>query len=299
MNETVRFSRLKTSLLERDYGRSAKEVLETCALVAEYAHEHTPDLIKAFQETVAINPQVWLRLLALDRDERLKKYIEHLPPSYTALYAIHRMKDEEIDAAVQQGVITPTASSHAILAWAKQNRQRAGETIPPWRCLIVFEQELGQKDLSAMRFRINEIIREYGARLVSEIDYIQEEPAVDNRKKQIIEELEGRVLELAKPFYERMTEQERRNAGVLLLDNLLHLDVMTFGWITRPDEDISAKAMRHRYTPAYVYKFALEFHKTDSRSQRFNYKRRLRDLAVKQPDLKDLIDDVLETYMSR
>jgi hypothetical protein len=297
-DQTLRY-KLEIPLIEKDYGSNAAEVLETCALVAEYAREHTPDQIKAFQKKVGINPQVWLRLLALHRDERLKKHIEHLPPSYTVLYAIHRMKDEEIEAAVQQGVITPTASSLRILAWSKQNRQRAGETIPPWRCLIVFDQEVDKKDLSAMRFRINEITREYGARLVSEIDYIQEEPATDNQKKQIIEELEKKVLELTKPFYERMTERERNNSGVQELENLLHLDVMTFGWITRPDEDIHAKAMRHRYTPAYVYKFALEFHKTDSRSQRFNYKRRLRDLAVKQSDLEELIDDVLETYMER
>jgi hypothetical protein len=296
--QTLRY-KLEIPLIEKDYGSNAAEVLETCALVAEYAREYTPDQIRAFQEKVEINPQVWLRLLALHRDERLKKHLEHLPPSYTVLYAIHRMKDEEIEAAVQQGVITPTASSLRILAWSKQNRQRACETIPPWRCLIVFDQEVDKKDLNAMRFRINEITREYGARLVSEIDYIQEEPATDNQKKQIIEELEKKVLELAKPFYERMTERERSNSGVQEMENLLHLDVMTFGWIARPDEDISAKAMRHRYTPAYVYKFALEFHKTDSRSQRFNYKRRLRDLAVKQPDLKELIDDVLETYMGR
>jgi hypothetical protein len=291
--------KLEIPLIEKDYGSNAAEVLKTCALVAEYAREHTPDQIKAFQKKVGINPQVWLRLLALHRDKRLKKHIEHLPPSYTALYAIHRMKDEEIDAAVQQGVITPTASSLRVLAWSKQNRQRAGETIPPWRCLIVFDQEVDKKDLSAMRFRINQITLEYGARFVSEIDYIQEEPAADNQKRRIIEELEKKVLELSRPFYERMTERETSNSGVQELENLLHLDVMTFGWITRPDEDIHAKAMRHRYTPAYVYKFALEFHKTDSRSQRFNYKRRLRDLAVKQSDLKELIDDVLETYMER
>ena len=47
------------------------------------------------------------RLLALHRDERLQKYQEHLPASYTTLYAIHRMSDEEIEAAVQQGVIHP------------------------------------------------------------------------------------------------------------------------------------------------------------------------------------------------
>ena len=297
-DQTLRF-KLEIPLLEKDYGNSAAEVLGTCALVAEYAREHTPDQIKAFQKRVSINPQVWLRLLALDRDERLKKHLEHLPPSYTALYAIHRMKDAEIDAAVQQGVITPTASSHAILSWAKQNRQRAGETIPPWRCLIVFDQEVDKRELSAMQFRINLITKEYGARFVSEIDYIQEDPAESNQKKQVIGELEKKVLEYAKPYFERMTEQEKNRSGAQELENLLHLDVMTFGWITRPDEDIHAKAMRHRYTPAYVYKFALRFQKTDSRSQRFNYKRRLKDLAVKQPDLKALIDDVLETYMTR
>jgi len=296
-DKTFRY-KLQIPLIEKDYGNNAVEVLRTCALVSEYASEHTPDQIRAFQKNVGINSQVWLRLLALHRDERLRKHLEHLPTSYTALYAIHRMKDEEIEAAVQQGVITPTASSLWILEWAKQNRQRAGEIIPPWRCLIVFDREIEQVDFGTMRHRIDEITREYGAKLVSEIDYIQEVPAVDNQKKQIIEELENKVLELAKPFYERMTEHERHNAGASLLENLLHLDVMTVGWITRPDEDISLKAMRHRYTPAYVYKFALEFYKTDSRSQRFNYKRRLRDLAVKQPELKDLIGEVLVTYMT-
>jgi len=297
-DKTFRY-KLQIPLIEKDYGNNAVEVLRTCALVAEYAGEHTPDQIKAFQESVGINPQVWLRLLALNRDERLKKHLEHLPASYTTLYAIHRMKDEAIDAAVQQGVIHPKVSSHTILSWSKQNRQKAGETIHPWRCLIVFEQEIDREDLRAMHFRINEITREYRARLVSECDYIQEDPAIDNQKKQIIEELENKVLELAKPFYERMTEHERHNAGALLLENLLHLDVMTFGWITRPDADLNAKAMRHGYTPAYIYKFALEFQKTDSRGQRFNYKRRLKQLAEKQPDLKELIDEVLETYMGR
>jgi hypothetical protein len=299
MDDQPLWHKLAIPLIAKDYGNTAAKVLRTCSLVAEFVREHTPDQIKAFQKKVSINPQVWLRLLALDRDERLKKHLEHLPPSYTALYAIHRMKDAEIDAAVQQGVITPTASSHAILSWSKQNRQRGGETIPPWRCLIVFDQEVEKRDLSAMQFRINLITKEYGARFVSEIDYIQEDPVESNRRKQVIEELENKVLEHAKPFYERITEHERNRSGMQELENLLHLDVMTVGWITRPDEDIHAKAMRHRYTPAYVYKFALEFHKTDSRSQRFNYKRRLKDLAVKQPDLKELIDEVLETYMTR
>jgi hypothetical protein len=298
MEKNARFYKLEIPLLEGDYGRSAQEVLETCALVAEYAQEHTPDQVKAFQEKVKINPQVWLRLLALHRDVRLKKHLEHLPASYTALYAIHRMKDEEIDAAVQQGVITPSASSHAILSWSKQNRMRSGEDIPPWRCVMVFDRELENKEYNVMRMRLKNVLQEYGARLMSEWDYIQKDPSKDEQKEQVIAELEKKVLELAKPFHERMTERDKNQAGAQELANLLHLDIMTLGWITRPAEDINAKAMRHRYTPAYVYKFALEFQKTDSRSQRFNYKRRLKQLAEKQPDLKGLINEILATYMS-
>ena len=77
-DKTFRY-KLLIPLTEKDYGKSAREILQTCALVAEYAQEHTPDQVKAFQERVEINPQVWLRLLALHRDERLKKHLEHLP----------------------------------------------------------------------------------------------------------------------------------------------------------------------------------------------------------------------------
>ena len=297
MDKGTRFQRLESSLKAARYGSSAKEVLETCALVAQYAQEHTPDQVKAFQEKVRINPQVWLRLLALHRDERLQKHQEHLPASYTTLYAIHRMSDEEVEAAVQQGVIHPKASSHAILSWSKQNRQRSGNGVPPWRCLMVFDREIEKQEFSIMRFRLNEIAREYGASLMSEWDYIQNDSVSDESKQQVISELEKKILEVSRPFYDRMSDEEKQQAGVIQLENLLHLDITTFGWVTRPDSKTKIGKGRP-YTPPYVYKLALQFQMTDSRSQRFNFKRRLRDLAEKQPDLKELIEDVLATYMT-
>ena len=46
-DQTLRY-KLEIPLIEKDYGSNAAEVLETCALVAEYAREHTPDQIKAW-----------------------------------------------------------------------------------------------------------------------------------------------------------------------------------------------------------------------------------------------------------
>ena len=296
-DQTLRY-KLTIPLIEKDYGSNAAEVLETCALVAEYAHEHTPDQIKAFQERVSINPQVWLRLLALHRDERLKKHLNDLPASYTALYAVSRMKDEEIDAAIRQGIIHSSASSHAILHWTKEKRLVSGETVPPWRCLVVFEEEMDSKDFGVMRRRINKVAQEYGAKLISELDYIPSNSKEDKAKVDLINGLELKIVELAMPMYVRMTGHQKSREGIGRPEDFLEVDLMTFGAVLRSDAKYF-EGGKNAYSSIYVYRLALEYLRTDSRSQRFNYKRRLRDLAVKQPDLGELVGKVLETYMSR
>jgi len=293
---TLRY-KLEIPLLEKDYGNNAAEVLGTCALVAEYAREHTPDQIKTFQKTVSINPQVWLRLLALDRDERLKKHLEHLPPSYTALYAIHRMKDAEIDAAVQQGIITPTASSHSILRWTQDNRSISGEAVPPWRCLVVFGEEIEKKDFVEMRRRMDQIAQEYGAKLIGEVEYIPLESKEDREKIDLMQRLECKILELAMPMHVRMTEHQRSKTGVGRVEDFLEIDLMTFGSILRADAKYH-EGGKNAYPPIYVYRLALEYLGTDSRSQRFNYKRRLKQLAESQPELSGCIDEVFAEYMT-
>jgi hypothetical protein len=289
---------LKIPLIEKDYGNTAAEVLETCALVAQYAKERTPEQIKEFQKQVEINPQVWSRLIALHRDERLKKHLTDLPASYTALYAISRMNDEEFEAAVNQGIIHTAASSHSILKWTKQNRLTAGETVPPWRCLVVFDQDVGQKEFIDMRSRMNQIAQEYGAKLISESDYIPSELQMDKVKQDLIDRLKLKIVELANPAFSRMTEQERLRAGVDHPEDFLTIDMTTFGSIIRGDARCFESDC-DSCLPIYVYRIALEHLTTESRSQRFNYKRRLWQLANIQPNLQDCVNDAMETYILR
>ena len=288
--------RLCVFLSEKDYGNTAAEVLETCALVRQYAEDHTPEQIKAFQKQVDINPQVWSRLIALHKDQRLKAHVERLPRSYTALYAISRMKDEEFEAAVQQGIIHPESSSHSILKWTKQNRLIAGEAVPPWQCLVVFDQDIDEKELRDMRLRMNQIAQEYGARLIGESDYIPAESPIDKTRQDLIGRLEFEIIQMATPIFVRMTERNRSRAGVDNPHDFLTIDLMTFGSIMRTDAKFHESG-RNSYTPIYVYRLALEGLRTDSRSQRFNYKRRLKQLAEVQPDLRDCIDSVMATYI--
>jgi hypothetical protein len=298
MDDKTFLYRLKIPLIEKDYGNTAAEVLQTCALVAEFAQEHTPDEVKAFQEAVGINSQVWSRLIALHKDSRLKKHLEDLPASYTALYAVSRMQDQEIDAAIKQGIIHRHASSHAILAWSKHSRLTRGEVVPPWKCLMVFEKHVDEGESAVMITRINGIAKEYGARLVRESDYVPESPELET-KSQLIGQLEEAIRRLAAPLFESMTEIKRSYAGISVIDDFLFIDMKSFAFVTRSNDERRTVGSKSAYPPIYVYRLALEFLRTDSRSQRFNYKRRLKQLSESQPELAECIDEVMATYMSR
>ena len=295
MEKDTRFYKLGIALKAARYGTSTVQVLRTCELVAQYEEEHTPDQVKEFQEEVSINPQVWARLLALHRDERLKRYQENLPCTYTTLYAIHRMSDEEVEAAVQQGVIHSGASSHSILSWCKQNRLYRAETLPPWRCLVIFENQLNALEFARMRFEMRQVALNYGARLISEEDYIQAEPKEIGANLKRIQELQGKIKELTAPLFASMNKRGISKLGVCNLDEFIHVSLRSIGPLLRIETGTDAP--RFTYPPEYIFRIALEYLKTDSRQQRYNCKRRLKQLAEKQPDLKDLIDEVLETYM--
>jgi hypothetical protein len=298
MDKDTRFYKLEIPLLEKDYGRSAREVLETCALAAEYAQEHTPDQVKAFQEKVEINPQVWLRLLAIHRDERLKKHVEHLPASYTTLYAIHRMSDEEVEAAVQQGVITPTASSHAILSWTKDFRETSAADVAPWKCLILPPKELNPADISRMSARLNEVAGEFGCRFVSASDYIPPKRDRFSDRKALLPALQEELLQLLEPKFNTLSLADRESLEIHCLQDCLHLDSTGFLKLLFPSLPARGRlAGKRKYEKDYVLKIAQEFILTDSRSTRFNLKRRLADLKQLSPDLIVVIDEVLETYM--
>jgi hypothetical protein len=298
MDKNKRILKLETLLLKGDYGRSAAEVLETCALVAEYTQEHTPDQVKAFQEKVSINSQVWLRLLALHRDERLKRHLEHLPASYTTLYAIHRMSDEEVEAAVQQGVIHPRASSHTILSWSKEIRETNSAEVPPWKCLVLPAKELNPADISRMTERFNQVAKEFGCRFVSASDYIPPKKDRFSHRKNKLPALQKELLQLLEPKFNALSWIDKKSIGVSCLQDCLFLDWSAFYKLLFPGLPLRGRlAAQRKYEKDYVLRMAQDFILSDSRSTRFNLKRRLAELQQSVPELAAVIDEVLETYM--
>ena len=58
----------------------------------------------------------------------------------------------------------------------------------------------------------------------------------------------------------------------------------------------SSSAMWQQHGDDYCKKVSMEFNRTDSKAQRFNYKKRLMEVKEKHPSLGTTVDDCLERY---
>ena len=94
--------RLTAPLGSKDrFGSDGAEVLVTAGLVAASNASWDKGTIGTFQDNQKLHQKVWDKLVAIARSENLKGLPEKsLPASYTALYALVVMKDEEFSAAV-------------------------------------------------------------------------------------------------------------------------------------------------------------------------------------------------------
>lgn len=296
MNDLEFREKLLTPLIEKDYGNTASEVLDTCARVAEYAKQSSAQEIKELQQRVNINPQVWSRLILLSKDSRLWQNNGRLPRSYSALYAISRLTNEEFQLALDRLVIHTETSSHSVLAWTKEQRSLPESVQDRIKLYLCFTREVSTGEKDVLIGRLNDIAKEYDASIGDEDAQMSPEKKEVENLVSLKKEIEFRLIEYSgRIFFNGITERERNAMGLDTVGDFAHKSLTEY-------KNISNAARRRlgedtAYGEDYVIKIAYEYLKTRSRSQRFNYKRRLKDLAMKQPDLEVLIDEVLERYM--
>lgn len=288
--------KLLIPLIERDYGSTAEEVLVTCSQVAKYAEKSSAQEIKELQKRVNINPQVWTRLILLSKDCRLWQNCNRLPASYSTLYAVSRLTNEEFQLALDRLIIHTQTSSHSILAWTKEIRSLPESVHSRIKLNLCFSREISAKEKEEMLNRLNEIAKEYDASIDNEDNQKTPEKKGMERLISLKKEIEFRLIEnCAKLFYNGLTEKECNSMNLYTVGDFAHKSLPEYKQIA----SIAHKRIGDgtEYGEDYVIKIAYEYLKTESRSQRYNYKRRLQSLRTKEQDLSELIDEVIKRYM--
>ena len=290
--------KLRIDLIERDYGDTAQQVLDLCDLVAEAESNWSSTELKAFLKEVGTNPMVWRRLFSIAQDKRLPALVENLPSSYTALYALTNFSDQELEAAVLEGVISTKSSSRQILDWIKQFRVGNGSGESKAEVLYLrVDPNQTQEQRKSLFDALIAIADEHGAQLVTEPEQLTKRYSVNQQRKEAGKRLRYEMSKSIQSIYYRMSEETRSRFGISSTGEVLDLDLSLFGQFLIASAG-SRIAMFEQYGSIYCNKIAYEHTQAEDRSQRFNYKRRLIQCKALCPDASEFIDDLMSKYMS-
>ena len=100
------FFDIALSLASSGDGDDAAWVLATGQTLLDVQEKGSQQGFRGFRDAVGWHPKIFSKLLTIGKDARLFAHVSDLPTSYTAIYALASLNDEEFAAAAEEGDIT-------------------------------------------------------------------------------------------------------------------------------------------------------------------------------------------------
>ena len=297
--------RLSVSPGSKDrFGTTAAEVLETAALVATADQEWDKESIADFQNQQKIHAKVWSKLVAIHKDQRLREHRDQLPASYTALYAIVVMSDEEFNAAVANDLLKAVnLSSRAILDWTKAYRLRGKGIEQEVPLTLVLRENLTEQQHQELLEELQSLAGRFGAEILEGKGGVKQAGLKADARKtraQVIED--DLMMEIGSVIADAPVDLKKR-FGIIGVEDLIAAPRTTFTGFFQTLVGKVDGVFWQQYGRAYCLKIARDFNLTDSRAERFQLKDRIKKAVAKwSPQINgftEMTDSILETYMSK
>jgi len=290
---SVQLVKAAKDLASRGYGESAASVLNTGKRLAEIQEKISADDFRVFRDQVAWHPKVFSKVLTIGKDSRLTKYCKDLPDSYSAIYALALLTDEDFAAAVKEGVVSSTASVRFITDWSKTRQLHGNAVVDEIPIVLTARKSLGEAKTAELLEALKNTAAQFGANIRtgsgSKSEVIAEER--ESIATTLLESLSKRMDVVVKSSDPQLCQQ----FGVKNGSQLARAEMRVFtGFLVKTTG--SSAAMWERHGTDYCEKVSFEFNSTDSRAQRFNYKKRLLEVKERHPQLGAVVDKCLENY---
>ncbi len=286
------------------FGRTAKAVLETAALVAAANESWDKETIAAFLDQQKIHEKVWGKLVSISRRKNLASLpLEHLPASYTALYALEVMSPQELAAAKEEGVIRSTSSSRSILDWTKAYRLRGtgfGKEVP---LTLVLTDDLKPQQHKDLLSALQETAAGFGAQVLEGKGGLKQAGVKAEARKALASEIEEVLMREIAPVVLSAPEDLKTRFGVSSAADLIEASRGTFTGFFQNLEGKAEGAFWRHHGRAYCLRIARDYNLTDSRAERYQFKKRIDDAIEKWGGTIDgfqaMAEGILKTYMGR
>ena len=243
--------------------------------------------------------KVWSKLLQIGLDDRLKELKDHLPCTYTTLHLVHCLSDEELKVGVEEGHIHPKVSQGSLNRWVKYFRfEGQTEEVPEDFSSLV--KVLGPASVSEevlTRFKgdLEKLVTVYGFKT----QYEEDQTMVTLRQQRSVDrsqEMEGRLTKDLRSTWDRAEDSLKTLFSLGSLEDLVLAPLQTFtGFLNKVSKGREQFWALHGTD--YIHKVALEYLRTNARAQRFNYRRRLKEVATSHPQYAEMVRNTLEEWM--
>jgi hypothetical protein len=89
--------------------RSTESICQAAAACAEIARQLSPDGKKLLLKKLPFGVSTFSKLVRIGNDPRIYKIIKKLPPSYSKIYLVSQLSDEQLKVGIEKGVVNAGA----------------------------------------------------------------------------------------------------------------------------------------------------------------------------------------------
>jgi hypothetical protein len=286
-----------------DWGDSAEAIISFSKQIAELDQSISREQLKSLLERNEVSKKRWEQLCRVGRDTRLSKYFTRLPSTFTAIYALTTLAKDELNDGMVTGELGKTISSRKIYSYAQTFRLREKAFSKDYNILPCYlaigrkGEGLDKGDLEKIFDTVNQTLIKSGLMILtnasSTTKFIQRQRDLIAKEKK-----QGTIeTEIEHQMYMRSHKLNDHYSS----DEIYDIMENDMGQFARALQVISRSRleMMEVYGELYCYKIALEYHRSDSRVQRFNYKRRLVHVQQKYKFLSDAVEKIFDELVER
>jgi hypothetical protein len=232
-------------------------------------------------------------LLVIGRDKRLLPLTPQLPGSYSAIYPLTTLTDAELNLAVSEGTCRPDASSREVLDWIKVKRLEGMDLPETLTFSGTSADPLTKERKAALLAALQQAALTFGVTVVEGGPTNGTRKATKASRETIAQHLLLQLTSDLTPVVAEAPETVLKEFEVTSAEDLAAGEIRTLtGVLVRLCE--GTEGMWQTYGNLYCRKIAMEYNSTESRAQRFNYRKRLLEVKGKHDHLAELVGDLLE-----
>jgi hypothetical protein len=249
---------------------------------------------------------VWRRLFSIAKDRRLPPLVKNLPSSYTALYALVVMSDEELKAALQDGLLNRSKekspiSSRSILDWTKAYRLKGSGIEQEMPLTLVLKEDLTAERQQDLLSALKEVALQYGAEVREGKGGLKQAEVKAEARKAVADRIDEELMRLLGPVVLSAPADLKSKFEVSSAADLIDGRRDAFTGFLQVLEGKVQEVFWRKYGRAYCLKIARDFNLTQSRTDRFQLKKRLNDARSKwEKEIEgfgSMVAEIQSTYM--